>query len=199
MRLAMLEFMRKDHCAYLGYSGHLLLPNLPQFLRVRLLALESFRVQRTMEWKGIGEQEALDYIIHTDEERLTWCRFMYGHDLRDPLQYDLCINLAKTRLDDVCSILLNAASQKSFQATAESLRRIQDLLLETRVLAELVLDDKTGSLELSATAKAGDLLIQGPYLEEEDRGRVMKTAMRVEGVLSAEYEPGYGFKGDFGA
>ncbi len=199
MRLAMLEFLCEGHCAYLGYSGHLLLPNFAQCLRVRLLAPESYRLQRTVERLKLSETGAREYIERADEERLTWCRFMYGKDIRDPSQYDLCINMAKARLEGVCSIILHASKEEAFQATAESDEAAANLMLATKVLVELVLDEKTCSLELGATVNRGAVLIEGPYLEESEREGVLRKAANVNGVTSVEYQPGYSPVGDFGA
>jgi hypothetical protein len=197
MRLALLEFIGEGRCAYLGYSGHLLLPNYPQYLRARLLAPERYRLQRTMERLHLAEDEAREYIRRADEERLTWCRFMYGKDLRDPLQYDLCINMVKAQVDGVCSILLSAAEKRAFQATPESEEEARNLLLATKVLSELVLDEEACSLELGATAKDGAILIEGPYLEEAKRDRILQKAAKVSGVTSVDYRPGYGPTEDF--
>ena len=199
MRLALLEFFSEGQCAYLGYSGHLLLPNFPQYLRVRLLAPERYRLQRTMERLRLTENDARDYVQRADDERLTWCRFMYGKDLRDPLQYDICLNMAKAGVGGVCSMLLCAAEKEAFQATPESEEEARNLLLATRVLAELVVDEEAGSLELGATAKDGAILIEGPYLDEAERDGILGKAAKVGGVTSADYRPGYGPTGDFGA
>jgi hypothetical protein len=199
MRLALLEFFGEGRCAYLGYSAHLLLPNFPQYLRVRLLAPERYRLQRTMERLHLSENDAREYIQRADDERLTWCRFMYGKDLRDPLQYDICINMAKAQVDGVCSILLCAAEKSAFQATPESEEEARNLLLATQVLSELVLDEKTCSLELGATAKNGAILIEGPYLDEAERDGLLGNAAKVSGVTSVDYRPGYGPTGDFSA
>lgn len=199
MRLAMMEFFCGESAAYLGYSGHLLLPNFPQCLRVRLLAPEDYRVRRTMELRGLSERDAREYIEQADGERLTWCRFMYGKDLRDPAQYDLCINMAKASVSDVCSIILHASKEKAFQATPQSERDAADFLLSTKVLAELVLDRETAPLELGAKAQDGAIMIEGPYLDDAALKRVIEKASGVSGVTGAEYQPGYGPVGDFGA
>jgi hypothetical protein len=176
-----------------------LLPNFPQYLRVRLLAPERYRLQRTMERLQLTENDAREYVLRADDERLTWCRFMYGKDLRDPLQYDLCINMAKAEVGGVCSILLCAAEKEAFQATPESEAEARNLLLATRVLAELVVDERAGSLELGATAKDGAILIEGPYLDEAERDDILGKAGKVSGVTSVDYRPGYGPTGDFSA
>jgi Cytidylate kinase-like family len=199
MRLAMLEFFEQGPCAYLGYSGHLLLPNLPQYLRARLLAPVNYRLQRTMERLHLSENDAREYVQRADDDRLNWCRFMYGKDLRDPLQYDICINMAKAQVSGVCSILLCAAEKSAFRATPESEEEARNLLLATKVLSELVLDEETSSLELGATAKSGDVLIEGPYLDEAERDRLLGKAAKVSGVTRVDYRPGYSPTGDFGA
>lgn len=191
MRLALLEYAKQDNLAYFGYSGHLLLEGISHFVRVRLLAPVSLRVPMTIKRLGVSEDEAREYIQKVDEERVLWARFMYGRDIRDPGQYDLCINMEKADESAVCDMLACFVRNQAFRPTPESLAALDDLVLATRVLAELVLHSETYDLEIGAKARSGSVLLEGPYLEEKLRERVLELAHGVEGVNAVEYQPGY--------
>jgi hypothetical protein len=191
MRLALLEYARRGNLAYFGYSGHLLLPPVNHFIRVRLNAPLRLRMKTTMERLNLSEKEAMEYIERVDEERTRWARFMYGADIRDPRLYDVCVNLRRLSIHGACELLAAVTRQPEFQATPESLAQVEDLYLATRVEAALVTREATCDFEVAATATGGRIVLEGPYLEASDLDRVLGAARSVEGVEAVEYKPGY--------
>jgi hypothetical protein len=191
MRLALLEYAQQGNLAYFGYSGHLLVEGIAHFVRVRLLAPAALRVQMTIRRMGGSEDDARDYIQRVDEERVRWARFVYGRDIRDPGQYDLCINMEKADENAVCDMLAYFVRHEAFRPTPASLAALDDLMLSTRVLSELVLHPETYELEVGAKSRKGTVLLEGPYLEEKQLERVLELAHVVPGVKAVDYQPGY--------
>jgi hypothetical protein len=191
MRLALLEYARKDNLAYFGYSGHLLVKAIAHFIRVRLIAPAELRVQTTVERLHCTEDEALDYIRRSDIERTRWARFMYGKNISDPRLYDLCINLEKVSFSTVCSLLANAVQEKEFQPTEDSLAAMMNMYVAAQVEAALVTDPRTHSYEIRATVAYGKAKLEGPYLNEAERSMVMDITASVPGIEHVDYEPGY--------
>ncbi len=191
MRRALLDYARRDRLAYFGYSGHLLLPRIAHFVRVRLIAPMEMRIARTVEVLGQSEAEACDYIRQVDGERAQWARMMYGVDVRDPAQYDLCINLERWSLPGACGLLAGIMAQDEFQPTPESVAQMENECLSTGVLAALATHPDTLAWEIGATATAGSVRLVGPFLSSAERRMVCALAGTVPGVLEVEYEPGY--------
>jgi hypothetical protein len=192
MQLAMLESVREGDVAYLGYSGHLLLPEIPHAVKVRILAPAELRVRlmRDRE-KGLTEEEARERIRRHDEERSRWTRFMYGKSLNDPALFDLFINLGRISFDTACAMLAHAARQKEFTPTPGSMAILNSRYLCARVLAALVTNPKASELEIGATAADGRVVLEGPYLTESDRAAVLEIAGGVPGVSEVAYREGY--------
>jgi hypothetical protein len=197
MRMALLEYAARGPLAYFGYSGHFLLYEIPHFVKVRLIAPLAFRVTMTRERRGGTDEEARDFIRTMDEERLTWARFMYAKDLRDPAYYDLCINLRQASVKAACDLLASVARHPDFQPTPASQAREDDLRLATQVETALVTDPRTYEIEVAATAHAGTVQLQGPFLEGARRAAVLEVAGAVPGVATLDYQPGYAPSMDF--
>ncbi|MEJ2083093.1 MAG: cytidylate kinase family protein, partial [Acidobacteriota bacterium] len=138
-----------------------------------------------------SDEEARDYIREVDEERLRWARFMYGKDLRDPMLYDLCINVDRVSFSTVCTLLMRAVAESEFQPTTESLADLEKLYLQAQIEAALVLDSRTYCHELGATFRDDRIVLEGPYLDDPDRSLVLQVASAVPGVPAIEYQPGY--------
>ncbi len=191
MRNALLDEIRRDNVIYHGYSGHLLLPPIRHFVRVRIEAPLDLRVTMTMKRLGCDEKSARDYITDADDYRVKWARFMYGRDIRNTLLYDLILNLGHMTLKSACGILECIMSDDDFQASPESGDEVERLYLATSVEVALVTDPRTQTLEISAAAHDDGIDLIGPYIEERDLAVVKKIAAGVEGVKNIRYSPGY--------
>jgi cytidylate kinase len=191
MRLALLEYARKDNLAYFGYSGHLLVEGISHFIRVRLIAPIDLRIKTTVERLHCTEDEARDLIRRSDMERTRWARFMYGKNISDPRLYDICINLERISFSAACSLLAKALQEKEFQPTEESLAAMERMYIATQIEAALVTNPMTHSYEISATVSDGKASLEGPYLDEAERSLVLNIAASVPGVNGVDYEPGY--------
>jgi hypothetical protein len=191
MRLALLQTVRQGDIAYFGYSGHLLLPDIPHAVKVRIIAPMAMRISLLRSRTKCSEAEARESIRQVDEERIRWTRFMYGKNLRDPEYFDLCINFERVTFPEACCLLVHAARSSDFQPTAESLAAIEDHYLATRVLSALVTEARTFELEVAATAEKGDVVLEGPYLEPSVLSVVHEVAGAVPGVKSVRYQEGY--------
>ena len=192
MRKALLEEIRAGSVLYHGYSGHLLLPTLRHFIRVRVEAPIDLRVNMTMERLGYDEKTARDYIAKEDEQRVRWARFMYGRDIRSTLLYDVVLNQNRLPLNTGCGILEYIMGTEDFQASAETQVEVERLLLASRVEVAMVTDPRTQGFEISATAGDGGVIsLTGPYLEDSELAAVREIALGVEGVNDVRYSPGY--------
>jgi Cytidylate kinase-like family len=191
MRRALLEYARKGGLAYFGYSGHLLVPKIAHFVRIRLIAPLDVRLARTRRSLGCDTPEAKEYLRNLDAERARWARMMYGVDIREPAGYDVCINLERLSLHGACDLLVKVREQTDFQPTPESLAHVENEYLATQVLAALATDPETLSVEVGATATDGSVRLVGPYVPGDPLRAMLAAARSVPGVREVEYEPGY--------
>lgn len=194
MRMALLEEIRADNVMYHGYSGHLLLPIIRHFVRVRIEAPLVLRVKMTMDRLGCDEQTARDYILEADDHRVKWARFMYGRDIRNTLLYDLNLNQERVTMETACGFLEHIMAAEAFQASAESQGEVERLHLAASVEAALVTDPRTQAFEISAAAQKEGIHLIGPYLEDSELVTVEEIALAVEGVEAVQYSPGYASK-----
>ncbi len=190
-QLALLEYAIQGDVAYFGYSGHLLLPNVPHAVRARILAPLGLRIKLFREREDATEEEARERIRRVDEERARWTRFMYGKSLQDPNEFDLCVNLGRVSFSTACAMLVYTAQQPEFRSTPESAAVLQNRYICARVLAAMVIHPKTSQLEVGATAEDGHIVLQGPYLDEADRSAALDIAGSVPGVAEVQYREGY--------
>lgn len=191
MRQALLEELTGDGVVYHGYSGHLLLPRMPHFVRVRIEAPIATRLSLTMERLECDEQAARDHIREEDGRRVRWARFMYGKDITNPHLYDIVLNLQWMTFDVACRILKGVMADPVYRCGVEAREEMERLRLATAVEAALVRDPRTHDLEVRAEAADDVVTLIGPYLE----GDTLGTALEIAGAAAAgrriDYLPGY--------
>ncbi|MCU0595391.1 MAG: cytidylate kinase family protein [Desulfobacterota bacterium] len=146
---------------YHGLAGQFLLVEVPNVLKVRLVAPLTYRVKSVVEKKGFTEQEAIKYIQNVDEKRMQWTRFLYDVDWTDPMLYDMVINLDQVTLDTACGLILYPLDRPEFKDSPEKQRAIRDFALSCQVTARLALDERTRGVETSVEAREGKVSVRG--------------------------------------
>jgi cytidylate kinase len=194
MRNALLEEIRHGSMVYHGYSSHLLLPAFRHFVRIRIEAPLEMRVTMTMERLACNEEKAREYITDADDHRIKWARFMFAHDIRDTMLYDLVLNLDRVTLEAACGILECVMAGDDFQASPESRAEVERLYLATQIEELLVTDPRTATLEITADFQNDGIRLIGPYVEDSELTTIMEIVKTVSGTLNVLYEPGYASK-----
>ena len=138
LHVAMLEHFLRDNVVYHGLAGHFFIKNISHVLKIRIIADMEDRVKNEMEREGISRREAVRILTNDDKERRKWCKFIYGIDKWDPSLYDLVVHIKKLTTDDAADIICHTVRLEQFQATPESQKAVEGLLLNARVKLALV-------------------------------------------------------------
>jgi cytidylate kinase len=146
---------------YHGLAGHFLLHEIPNVLKIRLVAPLTYRVKSVMEKKRLNEGEAIKYIEKVDEKRKQWTQFLYEVDWTDPMLYDVVINLGQVSLDTACGMIGYALDQPEFKDSPEKQKALQDFALSSQVKARLALDERTRGVETAVEARDGKVFVRG--------------------------------------
>jgi cytidylate kinase len=145
---ALLGHLQKDNAVYHGLAGHFFLKGVSHVLRVRIIADMEDRVREEMNREGISEKEAFQILKKDDEERKKWSRNLYGIDTDDPSLYDVVIHIKTITVEDVADIICHTVGLSHFQATPESQKTMNDLVLSARLKAALIV--QIPDIEVSA-------------------------------------------------
>lgn len=138
IRTSILEHLVQDNCIYHGICGHAFVQGVGHELSIRIDANFDDRVQRVMERDKVSKEEAQHFIKKIDEERREWSLYVTGCDPQDSSLYDLIFNVSATSEDVIIDNIVEYIQKPFFQATPESQREIEDLLLAARVKSSLV-------------------------------------------------------------
>ena len=138
IRAALLEHVKRDNVVYHGYAGHLLIPEIPHVLKVRVIAELEDRVALLGQRENLSREEAFAHIENEDKQRIAWTDYLYEKDVNDPHLYDLVLCIGRLKIEHASEIIVHAARLDAFQATEESKKEINDLALSSHVKAALL-------------------------------------------------------------
>jgi cytidylate kinase len=137
IKASLLGYARKGNVVYHGHAGHLLLTEIPQVLKVRILAEKDDRISLLQKRENLNREAAAERIENEDKNRIHWTRYLYKEDVNDPKLYDIVINIGNLTIEDACEIICLSARSESYQSNDESKQAIDDLAITNRIQAEL--------------------------------------------------------------
>ncbi|WP_020678037.1 AAA family ATPase [Geopsychrobacter electrodiphilus] len=166
---------------YKGHGGHLLLSEVPNLIRVHVVAPMRVRIAEAQKALGLDAKEAEKHIQRLDSQRQKWVQYLYRTDWDDPLSYDLVINLDKLNVGEASELVNQTARLACFAWTDERKQKVADLALATRVKADLARGGElfNGILEISAQANV--LTIDGRVRTEQAREELLAAIKRTIG------------------
>ena len=182
VRAALLDHVRDGNLVYHGHAGHLLLPRIPQVIRVRVIADMDLRIASVLRSQKLTRKEAIAYIEKMDRQRVLWTRFLYGVEWSDPSLYDIVLNVSQMGFRCACDILAGMTESEYFKPTPPSLKTIADLTLSSRVWAALAANSETAAAELDVTADDGIVTVSGVTHFPHVFDAIPSVAAKVPGV-----------------
>jgi len=155
MRYKLCEYMLSDNIVYHGHTGHLLLPGIPNILRIRIMAGTEYRIRSAAQQLHLDRELTKEHIEEIDRERDNWVRFLYGINWSDPIHYDLIINLSEISAENVVQNLSRMAEWPEFTFTKSALKSIKDLRLSSYARVLIGMDKRTKDTDVRITADDG--------------------------------------------
>ena len=188
IREAVIKAVKDEQAVYYGLAGQFLLRDLPHILRVFVTANMEFRIQAAMDRLHYNRDEAKEFIKHIDKKRDKWVKDFYNINRRDPSLYDIVINLDRISLSGACEIVCNIASQKEFQATPESQKRLKDLVLAAEVRATIASDAGINDDGIEVDADDGVVILQGMAHSSADADKIRELVRQRADVKDIKSE-----------
>lgn len=155
LRYVLAENIGEKSSIYIGLSGHLLPPDLPQVYRIFITADTAYRVQKANLDNHLSEKQALKEIQREDESAFRWCRRVYGNEAGDANTYHLVLPTHVLDRQNAVQMALENFRTYMQRPVPESLQAIEDFRLAAR--AEVLLAEK--GYPVKVNAKAGKITV----------------------------------------
>lgn len=188
IRAALLERICKDNVVYHGFAGHALLMDLPQVLKVRVIAARDARIKLLMHKENVSWDRADEMLTKLDNTRRKWTEHLYGQNPNDPGLYDLVINISRVSEEEGAAIIERALEPLRFATTPESQALLHDTYLGAQVEACLI--QEYPKIKVSSKDGVVFVAVYKSWLQNVETAatmsRIRELAESVEGVASVE-------------
>lgn len=181
---SILGCLKKDNHVYHGIAGQFFFYDVSHLLKVRVIADFDDRVEAEAAREGITPDQARMQLKHDDEERQKWAMMLYGIDIVDPGLYDMVLNLSTMSVDDAADLIVKAAEMPCYQATEESLKKIERYALIAEIKAALFDFPRAG---VHALEDKVQISVKAPEEQSEAVvARVQEAIKNVEGLKEVD-------------
>jgi cytidylate kinase len=137
IKASLLGYARKGNVVYHGHAGHLLLTDIPQVLKVRIIAEKDDRIRLLQKRKNLTKEAAAAMLENEDKNRIQWTQYLYKMDINDPKLYDIVINIGNLTIQDACEIICLASRSESYRTTDQARQTVSDLAIASHLKAAL--------------------------------------------------------------
>lgn len=182
LQAAMCEMAQGCDLVYHGHAGHELFPGIRHVLKVHLTSPMEYRIEQVKARHGLDENAARHYIDHVDKARTRRLQAVFGADWRDPLRYDLVLNIGRMTIETAAHLIVEGVQREEYRKTADSERAFQDLTVSSRVQAVLATSPITRNLNLNVRADQGTVYVSGMLSHPELEPEMIRLIEGVEGV-----------------
>lgn len=181
IRAILIEEGRDEKLVYHGYAGHLLLHDVPHVIRVKVISNMELRVKALTDHHNLSREEAIRFIEKIDSERAEWTKTFYHVDWNELSLYDIILHIGNIDISSACEAICQLANQRDFQATTDSLKTMDDLVLSSHLEA-LIAGNKSISGKVEIAANEGVVTIGGIASSTLDADKVHMIVRETPGV-----------------
>ncbi len=184
IRATILDYVQNDNIVYHGLAGQFLLKDVPNVLKVYLIADLEYRIKDVMKNENRSYSNARSYLKKDDEERVKWGQRLYGIKTFDLLLFDLIVHVDPLTVDDAVDIIQLLAKKPCFQATPESQEMLENMTIKAQIMAML---DEYSNAKI-AVEKGRVYMEIKAQLNQKDRitREITETVERIKGVKEIE-------------
>lgn len=179
------ELAAQRQVIILGRGAQIVLRDVHQVFRIRVVAPTHLRVLHMRQVHGMSTDEALDFVRKHDQRRRAVVRQVFDHDLRDWGLYDMVLNTAYMDVEGGVGIIKSAIDEiKRLQPMEEASQVLHGLALGKRVEAK-IRQDVLASREIEVLGESdGTVTLIGNMAAKEDRVRAENVAANFPGVTN---------------
>lgn len=164
MRSAIAEVASIHNVVVLGSGAQFLFAKVAASLHVQIVAPLPYRIARVMRLAQVDRDAAEKIIEERDRAKETFIRTLYGKDWRDPVYYDLVLNIDHFSNEMAVETIVKAAQAKGIEATAVEL---------PAQLREEILTTKLDVAQMAELEPQEDKLPEFAHPSEREFARVM--------------------------
>ena len=177
--------VQKDNKLIVGRGANFLFADIPNCLRVKLVASKEIRLKNIMEWEGCTMPVAQAMMDKSDRDRAGFCLFHYNEDWYAANSYDVVVKTDTLTLETLAPFLLCAMkSIMTRERDEQGQKLLDDKMLVNRIVFRLREQECLPLRFLVVESNNGKVVLNGLAMSEIVSQRAAEVAASVDGVVS---------------
>ena len=171
----------------IGRGANFIFSNVPNCLRVRLIASPEVRLKNIMEWEGCTKSKAQSMIDKSDRDRAGFCVFHYNEDWYDSKNYDVVVKTDTMTVEGL-AVFLRIAMETIMtpEREAEGQKVLDDRIISRTISYRILKQECLQVRFLLVDVDGGNVVLKGMAMSEVVSQRAMEIAEQVKGVVSVD-------------
>lgn len=171
----------------IGRGANFIFSNVPNCLRVRLIASPEVRLKNIMEWEGCTKSKAQSMIDKSDRDRAGFCVFHYNEDWYDSKNYDVVVKTDTMTVEGL-AVFLRIAMETIMtpEREAEGQKVLDDRIISRTISYRILKQECLQVRFLLVDVDGGNVVLKGMAMSEVISQRAMEIAEQVKGVVSVD-------------
>lgn len=188
LKTVLLQAAQEGNVVVLGRGAHLMLGDLPNCLRLRLVAPIEERLKRLRQEFGYDEDTANRMLHKCDADRAGFCHFHFNEAWDDATCYDLTINTSKLSPYTLANLVSEQLSSRiTAQQENDSRKLIARRLLAQQIATSLLVDQKLSLAFLEVDVDDnGVATLQGTTTTPVAVATATATAAAIPGITKVD-------------
>ncbi len=187
LKTVLYQEMNKGACIILGRGGSILLKDIANCLRVRLVAPFEVRVQRLMEQLSCSKKEAEKALETSDKDRAGFYKFHFDSEWAVPTEYQLVLNTDCVSPEQCVELLLSCSRQLiGPEQEAAGQQQLQDRILAQNIIESLIFQKSIQVQFLEVQCTNGTAVLFGVASSPNISRTAEEAARAVPGVKTVE-------------
>ena len=187
LRTVLFYEVQQGNKLIIGRGANFIFSNVPNCLRVRLIASPEVRLKNIMEWEGCSKSKAQSMIDKSDQDRAGFCVFHYNEDWYDSKNYDVVVKTDTMTVEGL-AIFLRIAMETIMtpEREAEGQKVLDDRIISRTISYRILKQECLQVRFLLVDVDGGRVVLRGMAMSDVVSQRATEIAEQVKGVVSVD-------------
>jgi cytidylate kinase len=170
LQVVIYDLASHDNVLFVGAGAQILLADIPQVIRVKIIAPVETRIERMVSAYSLSNDDARAAVEAGDLEQVDYNRVIFGEDWLNPELWDIVVNSDTLSVDQIVDLV--GSLVKSIPQIAD----LKERLFHASEINRAMLDASLGNCDAYAQPTTEGILLRGEVPNNDLRDQLMELA-----------------------
>jgi cytidylate kinase len=179
LQVLIYELAAHDDVLFVGAGAQILLAEIPQVFRVKIIAPVETRIKRMVTAYSLSVEEARLAVLAGDQEQVDYNRVIFGEDWHNPELWDIVVNSEALSIEQIVDLIASRSSSTSENA------EVSIHLSRAAAINRAMLDSTALESNFAYAMPTTDgIVVRGEVANDDLRTEIMELALSLSAGVS---------------